>query len=111
MLGGWGGTLIFSYICSGQILGFKILNFNIFCGCQKNKHFFGYEDFVDIFLGVITKLGSSYLPTTTVNKRQQPSTTDNKLTNTDNKFFRRYFQIKQDFYASLSLKRLYKVRL
>ena len=32
-------------------MGFKILNFNIFGGFQKNKYFWGYEDFVDIFLG------------------------------------------------------------
>ena len=28
-----------------------MLNFNIFRGFQKNKHFWGYEDFVDIFGG------------------------------------------------------------
>ena len=27
------------------------MNFNIIFGFQKNKYFFGYEDFVDIFLG------------------------------------------------------------
>ena len=31
--------------------GFKILNFNIFGGFQKYIYFWGYEDFVDIFLG------------------------------------------------------------
>ena len=45
-------TLIFS---SAHFLGFKILNFNIFWGFQKNEYFFflggGYEDFVDNFLG------------------------------------------------------------
>ena len=47
-----GGTLIFSYIRgSGHFLGFKILNFIIFWGFQKNEYFFWYEDFVDIFLG------------------------------------------------------------
>ena len=50
--GGGGGTLIFSYIRRlGPFFGFKILNFNIFWGCQKNKYFLGYEDFVDIFWG------------------------------------------------------------
>ena len=49
--------------------------------------------------------------------RQQPSTTDNNRQQTDNNrqqtdnyrqqvLFRRYFQIKRDFYASLPLKRL-----
>ena len=49
-----GGTLIFSHIrrLSPFFFGFKILNFNIFWGFQKNEYFFGgYEDFVDIFLG------------------------------------------------------------
>ena len=36
-------------------MGVKILNFNKFLGFQKNKYFFGCDDFVDIF-GVITKL-------------------------------------------------------
>ena len=40
---------------SGHFWGFKILNFNIFGGFQKNRYFLGYEDFVDIF-GAITKL-------------------------------------------------------
>ena len=41
---------MFSYICRlGSFFGFKILNFNIFGGFQKNKY--GYEDFVDIFWG------------------------------------------------------------
>ena len=31
--------------------GFKILNFNIFGRFQKTEYFWGYEDFVDIFLG------------------------------------------------------------
>ena len=31
--------------------GFKILNFNIFKGFQKNEYFWGYVCFVDIFLG------------------------------------------------------------
>ena len=47
-----GGTLIFSYILRlGPFFGFKILNFDIFGGFQKNKYFFGYENFVNIFLG------------------------------------------------------------
>ena len=52
---GVGATLIFSYVGSGHFFGFKIMNFNIFWGFQKNKYSFGYEDFVDIFW-VITKL-------------------------------------------------------
>ena len=52
-----GGTLIFSYIHRlGPFFGGRILNFNIFGGFQKNEYFFGYEHFVDIFLGVIPKL-------------------------------------------------------
>ena len=48
--GGGGGTLIFSYIRRlGPFFGFKILNFDIFLGFQKNKYFLGYENFVDIF--------------------------------------------------------------
>ena len=35
----------------GLFFGFKILNFNIFGGFQKNGKKIGYEDFVDIFLG------------------------------------------------------------
>ena len=48
--GGGGGTLIFSYkrrLCP-FLGGFKILNFKIFWGFQKNEYFMGYEDFVDI---------------------------------------------------------------
>ena len=46
------GTLRFSYIRRlGLFFGFKILNFNIFWGFQKNEYFLGYEDFVDIFWG------------------------------------------------------------
>ena len=49
---GGGGTLIFSHIRRlGLFWGFKILNFNIFGGFQKNKYFLEYEDFVDIFGG------------------------------------------------------------
>ena len=57
--GGWGGggTLIFSHIRRlGLFFGFKILNFNIFCGFRKMNIFRGYED-LWIFFGVITKLG------------------------------------------------------
>ena len=39
-----------TYVSSDHFLGFKILNFNIFWGFQKNVYFLGYEDFVDIFL-------------------------------------------------------------
>ena len=52
--GGGGCTLIFSYIRSLSpviFFLFKILNFNIFGGFQKNKYFLGYENFVDIFWG------------------------------------------------------------
>ena len=61
-VGGGGGVLgyFYTYVGSGQVLGFKNLNFNI-CwfffwwwwgggGVQK-KYFLGYEDFVDIFGG------------------------------------------------------------
>ena len=45
------GTLILSYIRRrGSFFGFKILNFNIFGGFQKNEYFWGYENFVDNFL-------------------------------------------------------------
>ena len=49
-----GGTLIFSHIRRLGLFfwgGFKILNFNIFWGFQKNEDFWGYEDFVDISWG------------------------------------------------------------
>ena len=57
MVKGGGDTLIFSYIRRLGFFcgGFKILNFNIFGGFQKNEYFWGYEDFVEIFW-VITKL-------------------------------------------------------
>ena len=49
---GGGGTPIFSYIRRlGPFFGFKILNFDIFLSFQKNKYFWGDENFVDIFLG------------------------------------------------------------
>ena len=51
-----GGTLIFTYIRRlGSFLGFKILNFNIFGGVQKNEYFCGMK-ILWIFLGAITKL-------------------------------------------------------
>ena len=47
-----GGTLVFhTYVGPDHFWGFKILNFNIFGGFQKNEYFWGYEDFVDIFGG------------------------------------------------------------
>ena len=54
---GGGGVLRYfhTYSGSGNFLGFKILNFNILRRFQNS--FFGggvYEDFVDIFCGVIT---------------------------------------------------------
>ena len=55
--GGGEVTLILSYIHRlVPFLGVQILNFNIFVDFQKNEYFLGYEDFVDIFFGVITKL-------------------------------------------------------
>ena len=55
---GWmGGTPIFSYVGSGHFLGLKILNFNILGGFSEFFFLGGggvYEDFVDIFCGVIT---------------------------------------------------------
>ena len=46
-----------NYVGSDHFFGFKILNLNIFLGFQKNEYFWGYEDFVDIFLGVHHKIG------------------------------------------------------
>ena len=37
------------FIGLGYLLGFKILNFNIFGGFLKTEYLLGYEDFVDIF--------------------------------------------------------------
>ena len=55
--GGGRGGLKCSFIRRlGSFLGFKILNFNMFRGFQKNEYFLEYEDFVDNFFGVITKL-------------------------------------------------------
>ena len=41
--GGGGGVLRYfhTYVGSGYFLGFKILNFNIFLGFQKNEYFLG----------------------------------------------------------------------
>ena len=48
---GW-GTLIFSHIRRlGLFWGVHNSEFQYFWGFQKNEYFFGYEDFVDIFLG------------------------------------------------------------
>ena len=50
--GGEGGTVKFSHIRRfGSFFGFKILNFKIFWGFSEKLIFFGYEDFVDNFLG------------------------------------------------------------
>ena len=55
--GGGGGTLIFSHIRRLSPFFFKILNFNIFLGFQKNEYFLGVLRFCGYFWGVITKLG------------------------------------------------------
>ena len=63
--GGGGGTLIFSYISrlGSFFFGFKILNFNIFLGFQKNEYFwgmkillifFGGHHKIELYLGVIS---------------------------------------------------------
>ena len=51
--GGGGGALLYfhTYVGSVHFFGVEFLNFNIFLGFQKNEYFFGYEHFVDIFLG------------------------------------------------------------
>ena len=55
---GGGGTLIFSHIRRlGLFFWVQNSEFQYFWGFQKNEYFFGYEDFADIFWGVITKLG------------------------------------------------------
>ena len=43
--GGGGGTLCYchTYVGSAYFFGFKILNFNIFWGFQKNKFFLGMK--------------------------------------------------------------------
>ena len=53
--GGGGGGAGTSYVGSGHFYWFKILNFNIFGGFQKNEYYFGYGD-CEIFFWVITKL-------------------------------------------------------
>ena len=40
------------YVGSDHFLGFKIPNFNIFGGFEKNEYFWEYEDFVDFFGGL-----------------------------------------------------------
>ena len=57
-LGGGGGgwySGIFIHTWTRSILGVHNFEFQYFLGFQKNKYFWGYEDFVDIF-GVITIL-------------------------------------------------------
>ena len=51
--GGGGGTLIFSHKRRLDLFfgGFKILNFNIFWGFQKNEYFLGVRRFCGYFLG------------------------------------------------------------
>ena len=50
--GGGGGTLIFSYIRRlGSFFGVQNFECQYFLGVSKNKYFFRYEDFVDIFWG------------------------------------------------------------
>ena len=52
-----GGTLIFSYKHRlGPLFLVKSFKFQYFRGFQKNEYFLGYENFVDNFFGVITKL-------------------------------------------------------
>ena len=48
---GGGGLKVLYIRRLGLFFEFKILNFNIFWGFQKNEYFLGYEDFVDIFWG------------------------------------------------------------
>ena len=55
VLGGVAGSVdslypsVYIYMGLVHFWRFKILNFNIFCGFQKNDHSWGYEDFVNIF--------------------------------------------------------------
>ena len=53
MLVGGYSDIFHAYVGSGHFFffWFKILNFNNFGGFQKNKYFWGHDDFVDIFLG------------------------------------------------------------
>ena len=54
---GGGGTLVINTYISSEIFRFKVLNFNIFGGFQKNKiNIFGGMKIFWIFFGVITKL-------------------------------------------------------
>ena len=57
--GGGGGVLWYfhTYVGSGYLFEFKILNFNIFGGFQKNEYVLGVWWFCKYFCGVITKLG------------------------------------------------------
>ena len=56
--GGGGYSEIFhTYVGSGYFLGFKILNFNIFWGFQKNEYFLGVWNFCGYFLGGHHKIG------------------------------------------------------
>ena len=53
-----GGTLIFSHISgSAYFFGFKILNFNIFGGFQKNEYFLGGMKILWIFYWGHHKIG------------------------------------------------------
>ena len=55
-MGGGGGTLIYAYIRRlGHIFGVQNFDFH-FWGFSEKRIFLGYQDFVDIFLGVISKL-------------------------------------------------------
>ena len=59
--GGEGGGVLWffqTYVGSAHFFGFKILNFDIFWGFQKNEFFGGYEDFVDFFGGSSQNLAS-----------------------------------------------------
>ena len=51
--GGGGGYSDFFMHTQARVIFFlfKTFNFNIFKGFQKNKYFFGYDNFVNIFLG------------------------------------------------------------
>ena len=60
--GGGAGALLCSYKrrLGSFCFGLNILKFIIFGGFQKNKYFWGYENFVDIFV-VITKFDYVYV--------------------------------------------------
>ena len=45
-----------TYAGSGHFLGVQKFEFQYFWGLKKNEYFLGYDDFVDIFWGVFTKL-------------------------------------------------------